>query len=189
MWAQYSEAANKLSDIKKEGTYICSLSVKIAPRSISLWFTVTWDIIVRQTPDHILILFHPVQQVQRVVSSIERDYTQEQYYTDVIDRWSSEQPPPPLFSMFSCTFYELFLSKEEHIAQLGYPVETHNITTEDGYILTYHRIPWGKIFSSSGNRPPVLVQHGIFAVSPGWATVNTSLGIVVPPENYIHLYL
>ena len=27
----------------------------------------------------------------------------------------------------------------------GYPAETHWVTTDDGYILTIHRIPYGKL--------------------------------------------
>lgn len=38
------------------------------------------------------------------------------------------------------------------IAKLGYPVETHTVTTEDCYILTMHRIPYGK------KSPPVEVN-------------------------------
>ncbi len=30
------------------------------------------------------------------------------------------------------------------ITKNGYPAETHTVTTEDGYILEIHRIPFGK---------------------------------------------
>lgn len=63
----------------------------------------------------------------------------------------------------------------EYIKEFGYPVESHEITTEDGYILTYHRIPHGKTSNSSGG-PPVLVQHGIMADSAVWVSVADSLG-------------
>ena len=38
------------------------------------------------------------------------------------------------------------------IAKMGYPAETHTVTTEDCYILTMHRIPYGK------KSPPVEVN-------------------------------
>ncbi|KAG8336165.1 hypothetical protein J6590_050365 [Homalodisca vitripennis] len=66
---------------------------------------------------------------------------------------------------------------EEYISQHGYPVEDHNITTQDGYILTYHRIPHGKS-GPQRNRPgpPVLLQHGLLCASPVWVTSDNSLG-------------
>ncbi|XP_063702654.1 gastric triacylglycerol lipase-like [Culicoides brevitarsis] len=50
--------------------------------------------------------------------------------------------------------YEEFIDSEDFIIAAGYPVETHHITTQDGYILTLHRIP-STNFSSS----PVLLVH------------------------------
>ncbi|GMS86908.1 hypothetical protein PENTCL1PPCAC_9083, partial [Pristionchus entomophagus] len=49
------------------------------------------------------------------------------------------------------------------IASRGYPAETHHVTTEDGYILTLHRIPRGRNGSSGGR--PVLLQHGLASSS------------------------
>ena len=34
--------------------------------------------------------------------------------------------------------------QDEMIREDGYPAETHHAITEDGYILTMHRIPYGK---------------------------------------------
>ncbi|VDK76783.1 unnamed protein product, partial [Cylicostephanus goldi] len=49
------------------------------------------------------------------------------------------------------------------IAHFGYPVEGHTVTTEDGYILTVHRIPFGRderpAPHTSNVRPPVLLMH------------------------------
>ncbi|XP_017875300.2 lysosomal acid lipase/cholesteryl ester hydrolase-like, partial [Ceratina calcarata] len=54
------------------------------------------------------------------------------------------------------------------IQSQGYPAEAHTVTTEDGYILTIHRIP-GKPGS-----PAVFLQHGILGSSADWLIVNKS---------------
>ena len=57
------------------------------------------------------------------------------------------------------------------IEKAGYPVETHIVTTDDGYILTMHRIPYGKDGPDSLNaqpRPVVFVQHGLLCSSADW---------------------
>ena len=56
------------------------------------------------------------------------------------------------------------------IRKNGYPVETHKVVTEDGYILKVHRIPYGKKSSlrEGDSRPAVLVQHGILSSSADW---------------------
>ena len=56
------------------------------------------------------------------------------------------------------------------IQKNGYPVETHKVITEDGYILKLHRIPYGKKYGmkEGDRRPAVLVQHGILSSSADW---------------------
>lgn len=49
-------------------------------------------------------------------------------------------------------------SAEKKIVEDDYPLEVHNITTADGYILTAHRIP-------NPNRPVMLLNHGFVASS------------------------
>lgn len=48
----------------------------------------------------------------------------------------------------------------EIITKYGYPVEIHNVVTEDGYILTLHRIP-----NYLSKKNPILVMHGVLASS------------------------
>ncbi|CAL1684024.1 unnamed protein product [Lasius platythorax] len=50
----------------------------------------------------------------------------------------------------------------EMIRKAGYPVEAHVIMTEDGYLLTLHRIPGGN------GSLPVLLQHALFCNSAVW---------------------
>ncbi|RYR00134.1 hypothetical protein Ahy_B07g088218 isoform A [Arachis hypogaea] len=44
----------------------------------------------------------------------------------------------------------------------GYACEEHLVTTVDGYVLSVPRIPVGRSRGPRGNRPPVLLQHGLF---------------------------
>lgn len=53
----------------------------------------------------------------------------------------------------------------------NYPLETHQVTTEDGYILTLHRIPHGNNNTASFNttvKPAALLQHGLGSSSVDW---------------------
>lgn len=50
----------------------------------------------------------------------------------------------------------------------GYPAESHIIQTEDGYLLTAHRIPHGRNNTDLTNRPPVIMHHGLMASSDSW---------------------
>ncbi|KAL6431824.1 hypothetical protein ACFW04_007359 [Cataglyphis niger] len=66
-----------------------------------------------------------------------------------------------------CTIFYLFtlqanLFSPEMIKRMGYPVEAHVVTTEDGYLLTLHRIPGGK------GSLPVLLQHAFLCTSADW---------------------
>lgn len=55
-----------------------------------------------------------------------------------------------------------FLSQPELIISAGYPLEQHKVETEDGFILTLHRIPGSK------NAKPVFLQHGLLGSSADW---------------------
>lgn len=62
----------------------------------------------------------------------------------------------------------------------GYPFELHYVTTEDGYILTMHRIPpRNPIMSNIPNRRAVLIMHGLLGSSADWVVTgqNRSIGI------------
>lgn len=52
----------------------------------------------------------------------------------------------------------------------GYPAESHTIKTGDGYLLTMHRIPCGRIGCSGGkgSGQPVFLQHGLLSSSADW---------------------
>ena len=54
----------------------------------------------------------------------------------------------------------------------GYPCENHYITTEDGYILTYQRIPHGKNDDGSGQKPVVLLMHGLLSSSADYVNMG-----------------
>ena len=56
------------------------------------------------------------------------------------------------------------LTPEQLITKYGFPVETHYVTTEDGYILTVWRIKHGNNTSSDApNKKVVFFQHGLLA--------------------------
>lgn len=50
----------------------------------------------------------------------------------------------------------------------GYEAETHSITTEDGYILTIHRITNDKFIKNEARKPAVLFLHGLGIPSDFW---------------------
>lgn len=58
----------------------------------------------------------------------------------------------------------------EIIRSRGYSVEVYKVTTEDGYILELHRIPYGKGQSPdpSVKRQPVYLQHGFLNSDNVW---------------------
>ena len=59
---------------------------------------------------------------------------------------------------------------DEMVAEAGYPVETHIVATDDGYLLSVHRIPRGKLVDEveEGARPTVFLQHGLLSSSADW---------------------
>jgi len=52
------------------------------------------------------------------------------------------------------------------IRRAGYPAEAHVIMTEDGYLLTLHRIP------GRNDSVPVLLQHGLLGSSADWVILG-----------------
>lgn len=52
----------------------------------------------------------------------------------------------------------------------GYPFQAHEVSSETGYILSLHRIPYGiKRKQSNGTKRPVaLFQHGLVSASDMW---------------------
>ena len=53
-----------------------------------------------------------------------------------------------------------FHTLQQIIMENGFPFEQHNVTTEDGHILTMHRIP--------NDGSPVLMQHGVEDSAMEW---------------------
>lgn len=69
------------------------------------------------------------------------------------------------------------LSQPEIIERNGYPVEIHDVTTEDGYILNLFRIPHGKTKERGQEGPPVYLQHGFGSSSACFVNIGPkSLG-------------
>ncbi|XP_015109465.1 lipase 3 [Diachasma alloeum] len=56
---------------------------------------------------------------------------------------------------------DMELSTPEMIRRAGYPAEAHTVETEDGYLLTIHRIP-----NKTGY--PIFLQHGLMSSSADW---------------------
>ncbi|KAL3266972.1 hypothetical protein HHI36_011121 [Cryptolaemus montrouzieri] len=75
------------------------------------------------------------------------------------------------------------LNTPQIIRRHGYPAESHIVETEDGYLLTVHRIPG----SRDGNRggQPILLQHGLLSSSADWVDEgNASLAFLLADDGY-----
>jgi hypothetical protein len=66
----------------------------------------------------------------------------------------------------------------ELIAKYGYPVQSHSVQTEEGYILELHRIPHGRLEATVTPRPAVLIHHAFLCSSFDWVVLgpDKSLG-------------
>lgn len=59
----------------------------------------------------------------------------------------------------------------EILEKYGFPTETHEFTTEDGYLLTLFRVPHGK--NGTGVNPkPILMMHGLFGSSENFVVAE-----------------
>ncbi|KAK3782343.1 hypothetical protein RRG08_027891 [Elysia crispata] len=77
---------------------------------------------------------------------------------------------------------EVYMNTTEFIRTKGYPVESHDVVTEDGYILGVFRIPHGRNNKSEkGPRPVVLLQHGLIGNCDDFVInlANESLGFML----------
>ena len=77
--------------------------------------------------------------------------------------------------------FNLFWIQISLIEAAGYPAETHIVTTEDGYILQLHRIPYSKNdLNVTAIRPIVFIQHGLMGTDEkyvlSWSKPTESLG-------------
>lgn len=75
----------------------------------------------------------------------------------------------------------------DRIKRSGYPVEDHELTTDDGYILHLFRIPHGiKSPETNRTRPPVLLMHGLFDSSNCWIVLGSenSLAYLLADAGY-----
>uniref|UniRef100_A0A7E4VC61 Lipase n=1 Tax=Panagrellus redivivus TaxID=6233 RepID=A0A7E4VC61_PANRE len=77
-----------------------------------------------------------------------------------------------LVSVYADGDVEAGKTPPEIIRHWGYPAEEHYAVTDDGYILTLHRIPHGinETADAVGNKPIVFLQHGLEACSSNWIT-------------------
>lgn len=71
------------------------------------------------------------------------------------------------------------------VRERNYPFESHVVTTDDGYILTMHRIPHG-INGPSENRPVVFLQHGLLCSSADWLVTGPeqALAFILADNGY-----
>ncbi|XP_046394636.1 lipase 3-like [Ischnura elegans] len=81
---------------------------------------------------------------------------------------------------------DIYMDTPELIEYYGYPVEKHVVETEDGYLLTMHRIPHGKDLSPAGNRSVVYLQHGLSCSSSDWVIMGPGKGLayILADEGY-----
>jgi len=79
------------------------------------------------------------------------------------------------------------VKSDERIRSHGYPTETHEVTTQDGYVLTLFRIPYShKLKNQNEKRPPILLQHGLFSNSDCWLSSgpDNSLAYLLADAGY-----
>lgn len=73
----------------------------------------------------------------------------------------------------------VLMTTPQLIAMHGYPAESHTVLTDDGYILTVHRIPYSK--KTAGNkvspRKTVLMHHGLLGSSADWIIPGPQKGL------------
>jgi lysosomal acid lipase/cholesteryl ester hydrolase len=64
------------------------------------------------------------------------------------------------------------LGIHEMVTKYGYPIENHTVTTPDGYILDFHRIPHGLDNGNEINKPVAFLMHGLACTSVDWVNAG-----------------
>jgi hypothetical protein len=64
--------------------------------------------------------------------------------------------------------HEAKLNFTEYCKYFGYPVETHFITTDDGYILKFFRVQKKNTTIRKLGLTPIYLQHGLLDSSDTW---------------------
>jgi len=82
---------------------------------------------------------------------------------------------------------EVSMNISEMIRYNGYPCEDYSVITQDGYILSMQRIPYGRNgVKVKNSRPVVLLQHGLLDSAVTWV-INypyQSLGFLLADNGY-----
>ncbi|XP_055715506.1 lipase 3-like [Phlebotomus papatasi] len=82
----------------------------------------------------------------------------------------------------------LFPTVTEMIIEHGYPVETHEVQTMDGYLLNMHRIPNGinRTTEFTTHKPVAFLQHGLLSSSEDWVVLGPerALAYLLADEGY-----
>ncbi|XP_076756493.1 lipase 3 [Xylocopa sonorina] len=73
---------------------------------------------------------------------------------------------------------------QELIEQAGYIGETHEVVTEDRYVLQLHRIPGSKQNPPSDKKPAVLLLHGLLDCSATWVLTDPGKSLAFQLSNW-----
>ncbi|KAI8438117.1 hypothetical protein MSG28_010747 [Choristoneura fumiferana] len=72
------------------------------------------------------------------------------------------------------------------IISAGFPVEVHDVTTEDGYVLAMHRIPYGRSGPTAERRPVVFLMHGVMSASSHFVSLGADHSIAHTGQQKLH---
>ncbi|XP_050299836.1 lipase 3-like [Anthonomus grandis grandis] len=80
------------------------------------------------------------------------------------------------------------LNISQLLDKYGFPLEYHEVETEDGWILTMHRIPYGRneVPDPSVTKPAIFFAHPLTGTSMNWAfrAPNVSLALQLADQGY-----
>lgn len=80
---------------------------------------------------------------------------------------------------------DVYLTTPQIIARRGYPAEAYTVPTDDGFLLTVHRIPYTKYSKDKKPGQPVFLQHGLLGASSDWVLAgNNSLAFILSDAGY-----